>query len=318
MRRGFTILALAALLAPGAVLAAEESAKDAYAAGVAAHKAGDFGAAARSFARADALSPNDVALKAALDAAVKADDVLLGAELLERAKSRALGAAARASVDAATPKIAHRTGFVTVRCDACSAALDGKTVTLDVPNRTTLGQHTIDVSYQDGTKTSRTVTVVADDTTAVDARPPPPPTPPPLAPPTATPPTDPAPPPAQFVRDEPGRAKRHGLPPVVFWAGVGATAAFGVAGGVFGVLTALQHGKFVDQNCPNVGTADCVSMSHTGVVEMILADVFLGVSGALAITTVIVGAAATDWSKTPSVSVAPGPNGLSIAVSGRF
>ncbi|MFO0611227.1 MAG: hypothetical protein U0414_01470 [Polyangiaceae bacterium] len=85
---------------------------------------GDYEAAAHSFAEADSLSPNKIALESALDTSILANDVPLGAELLERAKrddtlSKDLMKRAHAAFDG-------RAGRVEIRCiAACTAKIDG-------------------------------------------------------------------------------------------------------------------------------------------------------------------------------------------------
>ena len=59
-------------------------AREAYDRGIAAFQRGEFAAAAREFATADAIVPSSVALHAALDAAIRADDPVLGVALLDR------------------------------------------------------------------------------------------------------------------------------------------------------------------------------------------------------------------------------------------
>src|SRR5262245_15941390 len=61
-------------------------ARQAYERGVAASEAGNYDDAARAFAEADEIRPNNVAIEAALDVCVLSDNAALGAELLERAK----------------------------------------------------------------------------------------------------------------------------------------------------------------------------------------------------------------------------------------
>jgi len=66
------------------------TARDIYARGKAAYDSGDYMHAARAFAEADALSPNDAVLEIAIAAAVRTDDVAIGLELVERAEARGM------------------------------------------------------------------------------------------------------------------------------------------------------------------------------------------------------------------------------------
>ncbi len=89
-------------------------AKEAYARGVAAHERGDLALAAREFAAADAFAPSSVALQAALEAAVDADDPVIGGELIERSKRVASPVPPKLaqSVDAAKKQLGGRAGRV--------------------------------------------------------------------------------------------------------------------------------------------------------------------------------------------------------------
>ena len=85
-RAAAAVFVLFATLAGTAAAQPPSPAKLAYDEGTKAYGRGDFRGAAAAFARADALAPNDIALEAALDAAIKAHDPVLGRELLDRAK----------------------------------------------------------------------------------------------------------------------------------------------------------------------------------------------------------------------------------------
>jgi hypothetical protein len=109
-RRLSRVFVVAALLtvATTAVAAPNKAAREAYARGLAAHAHGDLALAAREFARADELAPNAVALQAALDAAVEANDSTLGNELLERSKREPPSPALATSIAAAHAKFRDR------------------------------------------------------------------------------------------------------------------------------------------------------------------------------------------------------------------
>src|SRR5687767_8433845 len=87
-------------------------AKEAYDRGVRAHAAGDHGGAARAFAEADSLVPAAASLEAAIEAAMRADDAVFGADLLDRLAGRPPEPSLDKTVAAAKKKFANRTGKV--------------------------------------------------------------------------------------------------------------------------------------------------------------------------------------------------------------
>ncbi len=167
-------------------------ARAAYDRGVAAQGRGDYAAAAREFAAADAIVPSPAALGAALEAATSADDAVLGAELCDRAAARApdgkVPAERRDGCDAAR----RRTGKILVACaspnpnpnpntttttttnpnpnasTACDATIDGVAVTAGRPTVVMIGTHTI--GGNSGAQAwKKSVSVAAGQTVRVDA-----------------------------------------------------------------------------------------------------------------------------------------------------
>jgi hypothetical protein len=161
-------LALVATVVPAVSRAdapASDDARAAYDRGAAAHARGDYRAAASEMARADALAPNLVALKAALDEALLADDPELGMQLVERARARARGDATIApSVNDAIARFAARTGRVRVDCTGrpCRVSIDARPVDLAAPAIVLAGPHRVAIDV-DGTVTTTDLgaTVVA-------------------------------------------------------------------------------------------------------------------------------------------------------------
>lgn len=314
------LIALAVATAPAVVHAQTETAKEAYEEGTRAHKAGDFARAASAFARADALSPNDVALKAALDAAVKADDPVLGGELLDRARRRTLGATAQASVAAAEAKLAHRTGFVRVLCSPpCSATIDGKDATPGTDVRTTLGQHIIVAKLGNAPDSTATTMVTADQTATVLFDPPAPPptttasTPPPPPPSNVTPPDAP---PVE-MQPPPDTTPPSGITPVVFFVGLGVTAILGGATLASGLDTKSTHDSFVGARCAVTTSKACNDLADDGAAAQLRTNVLGAVTGAAGVATLVIGIFFTRW-RTAPVRVAPATNGLGFSVSGTF
>ena len=116
-RRATTRLLVAAAIAwSGEASADGEStrAREAYDRGIVAFQRGEFAAAAREFATADAMVPSGVALHAALDAAIRADDPVLGVELLDRVARGPADGALETTARDARAKFARRTGRVSL------------------------------------------------------------------------------------------------------------------------------------------------------------------------------------------------------------
>src|SRR5438105_8056926 len=125
------VLALAASASTARAATPEElRAREAYDRGTAAYDRGDYATAARELAAADALAPNPVALQAALDAALRADDPVVGMVLLERSTRFTPDGALAEMIRTARARFAHRTAFVHVACGSapCVCSIDGATV----------------------------------------------------------------------------------------------------------------------------------------------------------------------------------------------
>ncbi|HSO40253.1 MAG TPA: hypothetical protein VLT33_47335 [Labilithrix sp.] len=296
-------------------------AKEAYDRGVAAQAKGDFPRAAREFALADTLAPSAVALQAGLDAAVDADDPLIGGELLERSKrlTAPIGKALAQSVEAAKKKLGGRAGRVHVTCPAgatCTATLDGRSFDPRTTTWAPVGAHALVVQV-DGDAQTKGVDVKADEivdfapTRKPAARDPlPVPVPasaPPLAtttpPPPATPPPATTPPAPSRPPAEPAASASAGLPPFVFFAGVGATVVAGAAMAYFMVTTRSKHDDFVGAGCESAPGAGCSALKKDGESSQTAANVGLGVTAVLAVATVVVGAAFTRWHGTKDAAL---------------
>lgn len=160
------------------------AAKEAYNRGLEAHKRGELKKAAEEFARADSLAPSAVALQAALDAAIDADDAVLGAELLERSKREPAPPSLASSITAAHLKFQGRAGRLRVHCPSgstCLAKLDDRPVEVDTIAWATTGQHTVIVQVDGGDAQTKLVEVSAEQVIEVT------PSTKPSTPPTATP-----------------------------------------------------------------------------------------------------------------------------------
>ena len=241
-------------------------AREAYDLGVAAYQRRDFATAARELARADLLSPNAVTLRAALEAALAADDPALGLELCDRAE-RAPSDAVAALVRDARARFTRRAGRVRITCPAgatCSATLDGAPIGVDRPVHAAIGRHVVFME-RDGHAEKRAVDVTADGEVALAA---------PddlLAPIHAT--------------KQPPAGPSLGW----FFAALGGTAI--TAGVTVGsaVDTAGKYRRFVDAGCAGSTHGDCSGLASDGLDAQRRTNVLIGVTAALGATAAVVG-----------------------------
>jgi hypothetical protein len=271
-------------------------AKEAYDRGTQASARGDSKRAAEEFARADALAPSPVALQAALDAAVDADDPVLGAELLERSKRATPTGALAASVDAATKKLGGRAGHVKVACPSgaqCTAKLDGRAFEPAKGVWLRVGPHALDVVV-DGTNDTRTVEVRAGaDFELVPGRPPaaasaPPAAPPPNGQSVAAPPE--GAPPASI-----DGAHRKPLSPAVFVVGASLTVVLAGAGTILGLSAKGKHDDFTSAKCDAVPTSPCAGLKSEGERSQRGANIAFASTGVAGVATLVIGLFFTDW-----------------------
>jgi len=289
---------------------AEARARDAYDRGSSAYKAGDFERAANEFAAADGLAPSPVTLRAALDAAMLADDAVLGAELLDRAgralqEAQARGPTASESELAgvaatARGRFAHRTGRIVVRCSSgvlCLATVDGKPVEPSRARIVSPGVHTVTLQTA-GRAEPRLVEVPTDQVVEVVA-----PTPTPTPTPTAT------------ATPTPGSG---GLSPAWFAT---AAVATGVALGLgvwSGVDTLNQHAAFDDAGCLARSASSCSTLGSSGQSAQLRTNVLFVATGVLAVTTAAIGVFATRWHAPAAASVGVDAHGGHLSLGATF
>ncbi len=301
---------------------ARARAAQAYKRGVAATDRGDHREAAKEFALADATAPNPVALRAALDAAVDADEPVLGSELVARASRAPVEGLLAKSVEAAKKKFAGRAGRLEVVCPeraTCLATLDGSAIKVGAPTWTRSGQHTVVVQL-DGVAQTKLVEVGPDEVATVTPAPvaasvaPPGPATPgsPSVPPPSFPPLPPA------SEPEPSSPSRTGL-----WITGGLTVAVGAFAGVFAFRAKTAHDDFVSADCPRVPHSSCEELKVDGEDTQRTANILFGITGALAVGTGVVALFFTDWGgpkkKAGSAAfVAPTTGGATLGWSGRF
>jgi hypothetical protein len=279
--------AIGAVAVPGASRADGATSNDARAAydrGTAAHARGDYRAAASELAEADLLAPNLVALKAALDEALLADDPELGMQLVERARARAPGDAALApSVHDAEARFAVRTGRVRIDCGGrpCTASIDGRRVAGAAPSIVLVGPHRVVIEL-DAATTTRDLVVAGGREVDV------------VLPPAAVGRPLPAVP-ASY----PAVPRERGISPIAwFLTAAGLTAISGAATVVSGVDTANQHSSFLSHGCAGAGGGDCAELASNGSGAQTRTNVLLGVTGALGATTVVL-ALFVPWHAAP-------------------
>lgn len=291
------VLAAPAAASAGAPSAeARARAKEAYDRGVEAHGKGDMRKAALEFARADSLAPSAVALQAALDAAIEADDPALGAELLERSSREKPTGALASSVQQAKTKFAGRAGRVRVVCPAgstCLATLDGAPMETTSPAWARTGQRTVVVQV-DGEPQTKLVHVSADQTVDV----------------VGTKKDGSASSGTGEPADQGSKKKRFedGLPPVFFYGGVGLTVLLAGATTYFAIDTANKHSEFENLGCLRANLTDCEDLKDDGELSQAYTNGGLVLTGVAAVATAIVGVAFTDW-RAPMFGVAPLPGG---------
>jgi hypothetical protein len=275
-----------------------QRARDAYERGTAAYARGDFPNAAREFAGADALLPNATALQAALDAALRADDPVVGMMLLERAGRAPASGELLALVKTARARFAGRTGRVRVTCGKvpCLAAVDGIAVDVVAPSFVRVGPHTVTVQSE-GTSEQRLIDVSADEvvevTPARDAR-------------TAT--TSPAILPAPIATQSspspsPSSSGVRVVAPVWFFTALGLTAVVGGATIASGVDAASQHASFVRAGCDRAASAGCDRASSDGLAAQLRTNVLLGVTAGAGIATAALGIFFVKWTGDAEVTV---------------
>jgi len=280
------------------VKAAEES----YRQGQQAAQRGEYLVAARAFARADQLVPNPLALQAALEVSLMADDAVLGMELVDRA-ARLEGSpdwqpGIAQAVDGARARFAGRVGKLKIVCDGCNAVVDGIAFEVGREGWVGIGLHRVDLAHK-GRSARKEVDVVAGGVAVVEMPPPPRDAPRSEAPARAS---------------EPPPAETSGVSPVFFFVGLGLTLASGAGLTASAIDTKNKHEAFeLDPTS--------VDLKEEGERAEVRTNVMIGVTGALGLATGIL-AIVTDWeSMSPddtevSLSFAPGPTGASLF--GRF
>ena len=321
-RRSLSIV-LVLLLFAGAASAQNPKAlaKEAYDRGTQAQERGDFKRAAEEFARADALAPSPVALQAALDAAVDADDPIVGAELLERSKRAPAKGALVTSIDAATKKLGGRAGRLQVVCPAgakCTSTVDGAALDTSKGAWMRVGPHTLVVQV-DGAPDTRTIEIRGGEELEVVAVRGAPASPAPtavVASPTAT-----AGPPSGSAAPK-DTTSRKPLSPVVFFVTGGVAVVFAGVSTVLALSAKGKHDDFVSAGCDKANASSCGGLKDDGESVQRLANIGFAATAVAGVTTVILGAFFTDWGGAVAAgrapAVVPVAGGAGLSYGSRF
>lgn len=286
---------------------ARRRAAELFKAGASAEEAGKFREAAVAYADADLAAPSDEALGAALDMALRADDPPLAMDLADRGRARG-SASLNAAIERIRVDFGRRAGRVVVRCDGCTATLDGQALRIDVPVWTTLGPHRASLSRA-GLVTNRVVEVGVEAITVVELPPPP------AASAAATPRASTTPAANSGVSSQPGAKP---LSPIVFIVAAGASA---VLAGVT-IWSALdvkgKHDAFVADGCEaSLSLGTCRSQSNEGAGAETRTNVLIATTGGALVVTSVLGLFFVDWGRSPagpaaSIRVSPTLGGVTF------
>ncbi len=310
-------------LADGGVRSADEikAAESDFNHGREAYKSGSYEEAAEYFEGADGHAPNEKVLELAIEARQKAGNIDRAATLSELALETYPNSERVRKIAAPLVDRGRSEGLqVTVDCSEACSLVDGTRLVHGAAALRrmiflTPGDHTIGASWSDDRVATKVVTGNAGDSVSVSFTAPPIPKKE-AAPvgPTANPVTD------QGVRDE-----SHGLSPVVFWIGAGATAVLGGITIWSGLDTVNDPGAdAVKRDCVNAGTS--CSEYQDGRSKQLRTNVLIGATSLVGAATVVVGGFLTNWSgeKTAAPAQASiGPwvsydHGPSVGAIGSF
>jgi hypothetical protein len=262
------------------------------------YKDGRFAEAAEQFERADASAPNATALELAIRARDKAGD-------LDRAGTLAALASSLypndENISKIAPDVVERASSelyeLTVTCsEPCEIADGNKVVHGSAATRRTLflaaGTHNLRAGFASGGTLSKAVDATPGASGAVEFS---------LAP-KDTPasevaPAPPPPEPANPDEDQGVQKEHHGLSPIVFWAGVGATGVAGIVTIWSGIDTVNNPGADKVKAACDQNDENCKYYKE-GRAAQTRTNVLIGVTSALGVATAAVGLFAIDWGKS--------------------
>jgi hypothetical protein len=285
-----------------------KTAAEAFDKGREAYKAEEYVEAAEQFEKADNNAPSSAAIELAVRARDKAGELDRAATLLSLALKRHPDDEnlLKLAPDI-TKRAAEKLFELNVTCDQpCDLTVGGK-ITHGVPDtqRTIYvqpGALTVRAGWSDNRGDSKQVQAEAGGKGEVSF----------VAPSTAASasmakePDEPAPPEpaADPTKDEGARKKSSGLPPTVVYVGAGLTV---VAGGILtwsAIDTVNNPGAdAVEKACR--GKGESCPEYQTGLGKQMRTNVLIGVTAGLGAITIVIAAAATDWSGGKSTEAAP-------------
>jgi hypothetical protein len=333
VRGARSLLLAAALMAPVAAgipahaadKATMDEAKGAYDRGTQAYRKGDYALAAAEYSKADELMPNDVALQAALEAAVMCDDVPLGMLLLERSRRSPVTGTLANAVNTAREKFRGRAGRLRVVCGPtpCTATLDGQPVVIRAAPWVVAGRHRVTIKVGEQTE-ERNVEVRPEQ--FVEVRPSSAPSTGPAEPASSAsgPPVVewPAPPPGSTAAPAPGSSAgsspRRGPSTWWFWGSLIVTGATGALSVMAASSAKSTHDDFDAKNCKNTASQECQDLASEGKGNQNFANFAFVLTGLGVVATAVVGIWVVRWnstSKPAQAAVGVSPTGAMLRVS---
>jgi hypothetical protein len=277
---------------------------------------GDVARAADLFELADDLSPSAPALRNATRARFQiqhfATAATHAAELLRRYPSdKESRAVAEAILTKLTPELAQ----VDLTCSsACMISVDGKALAPRPRESysffTKPGARAVVATFEDGRKTTDTVTALINHTSALRLEAPPK-APEPPAPKVEL--VAPPPQPAPVTRARP----TGGISRLWFVGGAVLTLGAGTAAALSGMQT-LQTRDEIREAVSVGAQSEAVDLYNQGRSQQLRTNILLGASAAAGIATIAL-AVFTNWSgESADVTVAPGSSGASLMYRSRF
>jgi hypothetical protein len=325
LRPNVLLLAALVTLTPLAAIAEEDvaAASAAFSEAQRAQLRGDHSRAAEFFELADQSAPSPAALRSAIRNRETAGQDVRAATLALRALERYPNdRETKELADGTLGRLAPKLAKVKVTCsEPCRLTVDGGIVAVDpVPSReffVAAGPHAIEGRWSGRPAVSRTVEGTPGSLVevALEAPPPPPPgTEPPAAPaPTQTSAASSAEPARSSLTlaplDTAPQASGSGLSPAVFWTATGLTVVSGALLTWSGLDT-LQKREDYEKNPTQDAYDDGTKLE-------LRTNVLAATTGVLGISTILIGAFATDWGgQGPSAQVSK--DSVAFSYGGRF
>ncbi|MDB4993970.1 MAG: hypothetical protein JWM74_1402 [Myxococcaceae bacterium] len=293
-------------------------ARAAYDQGTRAYAAKDYATAARHFAEADALAPTAASLEAALEAAMRADDAPLGAELVDRSAGRALDASLARTLETARQRFGGRVGKIRVDCKgaaSCVVSVDGVASEARRLVYVRAGAH--DVVVQRGEERFQRLAVVPADgvldvagpavvagaggTGALGQR------------------TSPSPSPSTSTSTSTGSERSSGASPTWVWIGAGVTAVVGGLATASALDASALHRRYDRGGCApgssGARSPDCDHVASDGSAAQTRTNVLIGATAVIAVATVATAIFLVRWKDGTTARMNVGASARVAAVS---